>query len=87
MMMLHTLHIHIIYYGWQISKIVKEAPQRCMQALRSYDSADKNLEHPNLVERNPGLITQDATQTVKQLGEKKRETAGWIAWKIYFLLK
>lgn len=41
---------HIISCGWQLSKIDKEAPRCCVRVLRSHDSADENLEHPNLVE-------------------------------------
>lgn len=45
-----------------------------MQALRSHNSDDESMKHPNIVAWNPGLITQDASQTVKHLlGRRKKE--------------
>lgn len=45
-----------------------------MQALRSHNSDDESMKHPNIVAWNPGLITQDASQTAKHLlGRRKKE--------------
>lgn len=52
----------------------KKSQGSTMQALRSHNSDDESMKHPNIVAWNPGLITQDASQTVKHLlGRRKKE--------------